>query len=216
VPERSAQLPESVRRFGSNQGGKCSNCAMDTAPGRCGRALAANHRCLTEAVTITAPCETAEWIAHPTRGTAGQLNEQGRGRAHGPYGPRAVGPETRTAWFGRRNDERDVNEAEPAGSDRRVPAEEKDSRSVLVCPTLAIRCGLGWRDACGSTRLDNTDRQLDRAVRHAASACLPQRRTTRTPPPATCPACRASDRGTHCKGRFDACGRGRRTTGPLD
>jgi hypothetical protein len=31
--------------------------------------------------------------------------------------------------------------------------------------TLAISCGLGWRDACASTRRDNTDRQLDRAVR---------------------------------------------------
>jgi hypothetical protein len=112
VPERSAQLAESVRRFGSNQGSKCSNRAMDTAPGRCGRALASSHRCLTEAVAITAPCEAAEWIAHPTRGTAGQLNEQGRGSAHGPYGPRADGPETRTAWFGRHNDERDRNEAD--------------------------------------------------------------------------------------------------------
>ena len=43
---------------------------------------------------------------------------------------------------------------------------------LFVRPTRAIRCGLGWRDACGSTRRDNTDRQLDRVVRPRATVYL--------------------------------------------
>ena len=37
--------------------------------------------------------------------------------------------------------------------------------SVVVYRTLAISCGMSWRDACASTRRDDTDRQLHRVVR---------------------------------------------------
>ena len=40
----------------------------------------------------------------------------------------------------------------------------RTSASGFVRPTLAISCGLGWRDACGSTRRDDSDRQLNRHV----------------------------------------------------
>jgi hypothetical protein len=122
---------------------------MDTALGRCGRALDGNHRCLTEAVVITAPCRAAEWIAHPTRGTAGQLNEQGSGSAHGHYGPRAVGPETRTAWFGRRNDERDLNEADLTAVFAGFRLKKMNSDQFLS--VQRSRSGAGW---VGATRAE--------------------------------------------------------------
>jgi hypothetical protein len=50
----------------------------------------------------------------------------------------------------------------------------ENSPVLVVCTTHTISCGLGWRDACASTRRDNTDRQLDRVVSHRPHAGLVQ------------------------------------------
>ena len=65
--------------------------------------------------------EAFEWPAHPKRGTAGQLNEQGLGRRGWPLRPLSGWPRDTHRMFGPRNDERGLNEAEPAGCLRRAP-----------------------------------------------------------------------------------------------
>ena len=78
MPEGTAVLAESVGRFGSNQRRKRSSRVMGSAvKTRRGRAPGSDRRDLRQdSATSTARPEAPEWIAYPTRGTAGLMNKR--------------------------------------------------------------------------------------------------------------------------------------------